>query len=184
VTTLTMHVPDVLREHERELAMALATPILATWNEEERYHTAEQAAAIGAVLVDAVHTDLAKASIAYVFREKMTTRDRVVWGKASKASGEIEFFNGYDFVLKFNWVQWRNLSAMQKVALVDHELSHCGHEEDEKTGGDKWVMVSHDIEEFSGIVKRWGLWRPDLVVFAGAVVHAHQLGLFEGAARD
>jgi hypothetical protein len=43
------------------------------------------------------------------------------------------------------------------------------------------VMISHDIEEFSGIVQRWGLWRPDLVVFAGAVVHAHQLGLFEGS---
>jgi hypothetical protein len=180
MSTASMHVPDALRSYQAELDAALARPILTTWDKEESYHDAEQPAAIGKVLVDAVHTDLERASIAYVFKEKMTTRDRVVWGKASKAGGEIEFFNGYDFVLKFNWQQWRRLSAMQRVALVDHELAHCGQEVDDK-GARKWVMVSHDIEEFSGIVRRWGLWRPDLVVFAGAVVHAHQLGLFEGS---
>ncbi|HVX38777.1 MAG TPA: putative metallopeptidase [Gemmatimonadaceae bacterium] len=176
-----MHVPDVLRGYERELAHALAAPMLYTWDESETYHNADQAQAIGELLVRVIHTHLINASIAYVFREKMKTRDRTVWGKASKASGEVQFFNAYDFVLKFNWLQWRGLSAMQKVALVDHELSHCGHEVDDQTGKDKWVMVSHDIEEFGAIVQRWGLWRPDLVPFAGAVVHAHQLGLFEGA---
>jgi hypothetical protein len=69
---------------------------------------------------------------------------------------------------------------MQRVALVDHELCHFGREEDDK-GNRSWVLVSHDIEEFKGIVERWGLWRPDLVVFSGAVVHAHQLGLFDGS---
>lgn len=186
MTTLLLagiNAPDVLRGYDAELQRALTEPVLMTWDPDETYHNAEDAAAIGAILVEAVHDHLQRASIAYVFREKMKTRDKSVWGKASKASGELEFFNGYDFVIKINWMVWRGLSDLQKVALIDHELSHCGHEIEDKTGDDKWVMLSHDIEEFSGIVQRWGLWRPDLTVFAGAVVHAHQLGLFEGA-RD
>ena len=27
-------------------------------------------------------------------------------------------------------------------------------------------MVGHDVEEFGGIIRRWGLWRPNLVTFA------------------
>lgn len=182
MATAQMHIPDVLRSREVELLTALVAPALASWNEDETFHTADQPAAIAAVLIEAVHTDLEAASIAFVYREKMKTRDRVVWGKASKAGGRLEFFAGYDFVMEINWQQWRHLSDMQKVALVDHELSHFGRDEDSK-GERTWVLQSHDIEEFGGIVRRWGLWRKDLTVFAGAVVHAHQLGLFEGS-RD
>lgn len=177
---LSMHLPEELRLRQEELAVALNTPLLVTWDPERTYENAHQAAAIGKVLVNVVHADLAGASIAYLFREKMKTRDRVVWGKASKAGAKLEFFADHDFVIEFNWSQWRHLSPMQRVALVDHELSHLGREEDEK-GNRSWVLVSHDIEEFKGIVERWGLWRPDLVVFSGAVVHAHQLGLFENS---
>jgi hypothetical protein len=180
-TTARMHIPDVLRSYELELMEALAAPMLATWDEDETFHEALQPAAIAAVLIESgVHEEIADASIAYVYREKMKTRDRIVWGKASKAGGRLEFFAGYDFVMEINWQQWKGLSDMQRVALVDHELSHFGREENGK-GERTWCLVSHDIEEFGGIVKRWGLWRTDLTVFAGAVVHAHQLGLFEGA---
>lgn len=177
---LEMHVPDALRPYQEDLAIALQTPLLAQWDPERTYENAPQPGAIAAVLVDALHDHLQGASIGYLFREKMKTRDRVVLGKASKAGAKLEFFADHDFVIEFNWQEWRRLSPMQRIALVDHELRHCGREENDK-GERSWVMQSHDIEEFKDIVERWGLWKADLVVFAGAVVHAHQLGLFEGS---
>jgi hypothetical protein len=180
--TLALNLPPELRGYTAELGPALATPVLAAWNPDDSYHEAKQCEAIGAVLIDrlAAHRDIANASIAYIFREKMKTRDRVVLGKMSKADGKLSFFNGYDFVIEINWQAWKHLSDMQKVALIDHELAHCGREENDK-GERKWVLVGHDIEEFTGIVNRWGLWRNDLKVFAGAVTHAQQLGMFEGS---
>jgi hypothetical protein len=178
--TLSMHLPERLRHCQEDLAIALTTPLPANWDPDRTYEHAYQPAAIAALLIDTVHEHLSGASIGYLFREKMKTRDRTVWGRASKAGAKLEFFADHDFIVEFNWTQWRHLSPMQRVALVDHELSHLGREEDDK-GNRSWVLVSHDIEEFRGIVERWGLWRPDLVVFSGAVVHAHQLGLFDGS---
>ncbi len=178
----SLNLPDELRRHQAELGPALATPVLATWHSDAKYHNAEQVQAIGDVLVGALeaHKEIRKANIAYIFREKMKTRDRIILGKASKADGKLAFFNGFDFVIEINWQEWRKLSDHQKLALVDHELSHCGREEDDE-GDASWVLISHDVEEFGAIVTRWGLWQPDLMVFAGAVTHAQQLGMFEGS---
>lgn len=178
--TETLYLPEELRTRRGEIGPALAEPVLAVWHPDETYHEARQVEAIGKVLVDAIHPDLSNASIAYIFREKMKTRDRVVLGKAGKADGKLSFFAGYDFVIEINWQEWRRLSDMQKIALVDHELSHCGREENDK-GERKWVILSHEIEEFNGIVRRWGLWKSDLMIFAGSVTHAQQLGMFEGS---
>lgn len=180
--TLALNLPPELRNYAGEIGPALATPVLAAWNDGDSYHAAEQCEAIGKVLIDrlSAHRDIANASIAYIFREKMKTRGRVVLGKMSKADGKLSFFAGFDFVMEINWQEWKRASDHQKLALIDHELSHAGREEDAK-GEKKYVLQLHDVEEFGGIVKRWGLWRNDLVVFAGAVVPAHQLGMFEGS---
>lgn len=178
--TLSMHLPDELRGHEEEIAQALTHPLQGMWDETHTYENAHQPKAIAAVLIEAIHTHLRSASIGYLFREKMKTKSRAVWGKASKAGPKIEFLADHDFIVEFSWEDWRLLSPMQRVALVDHELEHCGLESNAK-GERDWCMVPHDIEEFGSIVRRWGLWRQELVPFAHAVVHAHQLGLFEGA---
>ncbi len=47
-------------------------------------------------------------------------------------------------------------------ALVEHELSHCGQEKDEfgvpkfTRNGPSYCMRGHDIEEFIGVVRRYG----------------------------
>jgi hypothetical protein len=178
--TLSYHLPEVLRTRVMEIADALITPLLAQWDPERTFEPAPQPRAIAEVLIEAVHDHLQGAKIGYLFKEKMKTRARVVLGKASKAGSKLEFFDDLDFIIEFNWQEWRRLSPMQRIALVDHELCHFGLEEDAE-GNRDWVLEPHDIEEFKGVVQRWGLWKPDLVVFAGAVVHAHQLGLFEGS---
>ena len=42
-------------------------------------------------------------------------------------------------------------------------------------------MVPHDVEEFSAIVEKWGLWMPDLERFGKVVTEASQMSLFEPA---
>lgn len=129
----------------------------------ESLHQALQPEAIGNALVAAVHPDLKAASIAYLFKETMKRRDRLGLGKASKAAGALQFLTGFDFVLTFNWTAWKQLTAPQRIALVDHELCHC------MRGEKGWEMLAHDVEEFRIIVQRWGLWTPDLVQLHAAI---------------
>jgi hypothetical protein len=53
-------------------------------------------------------------------------------------------------------------------ALVEHELYHIGHKKDEfgapaftKEGLPKLFIRGHDVEEFVGVVERYGVGRPD-----------------------
>ena len=64
-----------------------------------------------------------------------------------------------------------------KYALIDHEMCHAApvvnkegkHKKDER---DRyvWRMRDHDIEEFHEIVKRHGIWKRDLEIFAEALL--------------
>ena len=88
-----------------------------------------------------------------------------------------QYLTGLDLVVTINKVAWPALSARQRVALVDHEL--CHFEKDVDDGGDpKWLLVGHDVEEFTGVIQRHGLWSRDVENF---VSEARQLRLFEGS---
>jgi hypothetical protein len=71
---------------------------------------------------------------------------------------------GADFMILFDQVQWVQLKPNQQTALVDHELQHCGRFE--KIVREKlvmyWGLRGHDVEEFSCIIQRHGLWQKDL----------------------
>lgn len=54
---------------------------------------------------------------------------------------------------------WSGLTVEQRVALVDHELSHFGPD----------GMRSHDVEEFRDVIERHGLWTPDLEAVAETI---------------
>lgn len=80
----------------------------------------------------------------------------------------------------------------QRAALVDHELCHFTREEWEEpdpkvqskwvtvygaaTDPDSWGIREHDVEEFSEIIERHGLWDIGIETFAEAVREAdHQM---------
>lgn len=155
--------------------------VLGAWPEEEpAFLAAAQPEALAKPLIKALHQELlkpAEASIAYLFRKEMEKRGRVRLGVASKASGKLEYLTGFDFVLEFNWTYWSQLTPPQRIALVDHELTHCS-----VTDKGAWTLVSHDVEEFGSIVRRWGLWTPDLVHF-NAAIKATQMDLFAPASH-
>jgi hypothetical protein len=61
--------------------------------------------------------------------------------------------------------------------LLDHEMSHVavaedanGEQREDENGLKLWRTVKHDIEEFTGVVKRHGTYKRDLEVFAAALL--------------
>lgn len=156
--------PDALRSQYDKLKAAFAVAYPMTWDDEDTYREAHQPAAIGDILTVTIHRHLRDKSIGYVFRQKMERNGRIVLGKASKVGSKLAYFSQLEFLIEINWLAWAALSGRQRVALIDHELSHCGTEETDD--GEKLIMIAHDVEEFGSIVQRWGLWVPDLVAFA------------------
>ena len=179
---MTIHgFPRALAGESEHLNAALAKPFPMGWPEGASHMDAEQPTAIGKALINSIHSEILGYKVGFLYREKMKKRDRVVLGVASRVTSKLAFYSGLDFLIEINWTAWKDLSAAQRVALIDHELSHCSVEVDEETGEEKAVLVSHDVEEFGAIVERWGLWKEDLRRFGDSVKFA-QMNLFE--ARD
>lgn len=153
---------------------ALATPIPGgEWPEDTKYRAAAQPKAIAGVLVEHIHKHLVNAEIGFLYREKITGRgDSVVLGKASAVSGKLHHYSKLDLLVEINWEAWGKLTPDQRVALMDHELEHFKRDDEKGT----YYLVDHDVEEFSSIVRRWGLWLPDLKRFEAAMAQLN-LGL-------
>lgn len=82
-------------------------------------------------LIDDVHDHrhLRAAKLVIVMRTGVqpAADGRVELGKARKASPLLAFLcRGADFLITLNAGQWSNAERAGRLALLDHELSHCG----------------------------------------------------------
>lgn len=59
---------------------------------------------------------------------------------------------------------WELLPDKARIALVDHELAHCAIDRNDD-GEVSLSLRNHEIEEFAAILRRHGLWKPDLTDF-------------------
>lgn len=152
------------------------------------YREAPVAATIARDLIAAHHEHLADARIEFVFRDKANkSHGRIVLGTARKVGG----LNAYlaraittepedlepgppFFLIELALDQWLELDDNGRRALVDHELCHCLAAVDDETGELVLSTRGHDLEEFTEIVDRHGLWKADLARFADSV--AAQIG--------
>ena len=94
--------------------------------------------------------------------------DPAVVGKWRRARAEqqiVEWFGEIpDFILTFDAGYASQCTDAEFMALVEHELYHCGQERDEwgapkfrkGTGLPAFTMRGHDVEEFVGVVRRYG----------------------------
>jgi hypothetical protein len=87
------------------------------------------------------------------------------WNRAKAEQQAREWFGEVpDFILTFYAPYAESVSDATFCALVEHELSHCGQERDEfgmprfkkSTGMPAFCMRGHDVEEFVGVVRRYG----------------------------
>jgi predicted metallopeptidase len=127
-----------------------------------RYWEAPEVREIAESLLD-FHPHLRGETVMYIFRsEAAESKMRVVLGKARRVSGLTAYlaasglFEDMEpqpfYLIEIAHDTWQKLTGSQRIALVDHELSHIGPD----------GMLAHDVEEFSPVVQRHGLWKPDL----------------------
>jgi len=89
-------------------------------------------------------------------------------GKWARARAELQVAQWFgdipDFILTFDASYASICSDAQWCSLVEHEMSHCGVERDafgapkfrKSTGLPAYTLRGHDVEEFVGVVLRYG----------------------------
>lgn len=99
------------------------------------------------------------------------------WQRARAQSQLHGWFGGdLDFLLTFDAQYASEVGDAEFCALVEHELYHCGQAKDEfgqprfieETGLPVFAMRGHDIEEFVGVVKRYGVVSKEIAALVGA----------------
>jgi hypothetical protein len=130
------------------------------------YGNAENVESLAQRLIPKFHSELIDARIRYLFiNEGSKKGGRPVLGKVRKISGALEFLLDTDFLIEIALDSWNDLSEQQRAALVDHLLERCYGEEDEKSGEMKWTVREPDVQEFSSILQRHGVWNENLTGF-------------------
>jgi Putative phage metallopeptidase len=127
----------------------------------------EAAEAIASKLIPKHHSELGSARFRYICRSKAAKRGgQPVAGNVYKMSGKGEHLSQTDFVLEIALDVWNPLNPMQRNALVDHLLTRCVGEEDEKTGEMKWRVRPPEVQEFPEVAERHGQWNEGLIEIA------------------
>lgn len=107
-------------------------------------------------LIDAHHPHLRQARLRVQVRQSVPTiQFATSWAEVDTPNNEAEAAE-FDFSLWFALDAWETLDDWQRDALTEHELYHCGFDDEGKP-----VLVPHSIEEFNGVLARYGLWWPD-----------------------
>ncbi|EMQ0326503.1 putative metallopeptidase [Acinetobacter baumannii] len=103
-------------------------------------------------------------------RQVIGTTEKVMinaggWKKERQEEQYIQWFNYLpEYLITFDASYSRIASDVNFCALLEHELYHIGVERDsdgeiiysDHTGLPKHYLACHDVEEFIGVVKRWG----------------------------
>lgn len=149
---------------------------------------------------DAHHTDTKEARIAMAWRlrTKADKDGHIVLGKCVKVSDLYREYADYDFIIVLNreFYDEPTVTKEQRIALIDHEMTHAAptyndetgeHEVDER-GRYLFRLRSHDVAEFYEIVQRNGIWKRDLAEFARVLQEKKKAPLFSipdpAAAQD
>lgn len=139
------------------------------------YTEAPEVERLARSLIGEYHRHLMSERIEFVFCEKTPTKGgKETWGRARKVTGLNAFLAGQDaadddadafFVIEIARPVWDGINDRQRAALVDHELAHCWFEEQtDDEGNVKTIrkLLAHDLEEFSAIILRHGVWRDEV----------------------
>jgi hypothetical protein len=138
-------------------------------------------------IIDEHHQELSqsdvKIALAWALAWKPDTDGRLTLGKCKKATDLDRELAPYDFVILLNRDFWTNprVTAVQRRALVDHELMHAalaydqdGHPKRDERGRHIYRLRKHDLEEFRDIVARYGCYKDDIEAFMAALVRAER----------
>lgn len=136
-------------------------------------------------LVTAHHKDLthARIALAWCTSWKKDADGLVTLGKCRKASDLDRELAAWDFIILLSHAFWYDpmVNALQRRALLDHELCHAavklddrGEPVEDERGRVVYRTRKHDLEEFTEIGARYGCWKGDIEAFVVAVARARQ----------
>lgn len=100
------------------------------------------------------------------------------WSAAAREVQIARWFGGIpDFLITLDAPAAADMDDVQFMALVEHELYHAGQAKDKfggpafskATGKPLWAMRAHDVEEFVGVVERYGATSAALARMVNAV---------------
>lgn len=111
-------------------------------------------------------------AVKFIFRAKATKRAA---GKCTKLNDMYQLVAGVDFLIWVAWDVWAGLTEHQREALLFHELSHIGLDEDGNP-----ALAHHDVEMFYQELTQYGAWHNGLL---NLVETAKQLELFKEPAK-
>lgn len=91
------------------------------------------------------------------------------WQRGRQEQQMLQWFGHIpSFLITLDGQFARNCSDAEWCALVEHELYHLAHAQDEfgapkfaKDGKPKIAIQGHDVEEFIGVVRRYGVGHPE-----------------------
>lgn len=133
-----------------------------------------------APLLNEEHAHLRYANLAFLWTNVPNARgtNRIVGqaefnppaviGKWARARAEAQLMDWFGsvptFLITLDATYAETCGDAEFCSLVEHELYHCGQERDEfgapkfrKSGAPAFAMRGHDVEEFVGIVRRYGV---------------------------
>ena len=143
----------------------------------DKFIFADDVKRLAARLIQDHHNHLIDARIVYLFRmDDWEKNDIMIGGSAKAVNQEGKFLTNFDFIITINYFLWNMASEAERVALVDHQLTHCNFRENSK-GERRWCIIDHDVNEFSSIVSRYGMWDENLRKMEAARQKHHQLTL-------
>jgi predicted metallopeptidase len=108
-------------------------------------------------LIDKIHCHLQGYNIGFLFRsEAAVSKGRVVYAQVQLVPAKLKPLLDYDVIIWVSEEDWNRMPLAHRKALIDHELCHI------RKGDNGLTLVGHDVEEFSDVIKRHGMWSADL----------------------
>ncbi len=106
------------------------------------------------------------------------------WQRALAMQQVEEWFGGMpDFLITFSAPAAHGMDDASFCALVEHELYHCAQKMDEfgmpkfkQDGTPSFAIRGHDVEEFVGVVARYGAIDPGVAAMAEVAKHKPLIG--------
>ena len=135
-------------------------------------------------LVGKYHSHLAEAKIAIAWRYgvKEDKDGNLPLGGVKICSELDRKLHGFDLIIWLNFAWWNQVASLeQQRAALDHFLCHCevtknedGEEKTDEDGNTVYRRRNPDVEEFTEVIDRHGLYMAKLEKFAAIAMRRYE----------
>jgi predicted metallopeptidase len=114
--------------------------------------------------------DIRPAKVEYLLVYPNITKSQAA--KCFRTGKELKFFTDFDYIVEISGELWDALEYDDKYILLYHELLHIMPIMDEKSGEWKMKMRNHNIQDFSVLIKKYGIEWIDRIRFTLSSIYS------------